>query len=203
MAKIQRFSDYYRNRLNESAVHPSRLVIYDFDGTLFHSPDAEKGKELYKDITGEPWPHRGWWGRLETLSPPLVPEMPGPEWYITKSVSSCKADLGDADATVVLMTGRPNQFRRRITEILDHAGLKMHGYFLTGQPGTVGNSTFEIKFNFIQGLLNPNYKSIEIHEDRPDQILLFKSFVPEIKTKFPNIEKIIINDIPNDVSHEH
>jgi hypothetical protein len=203
MAKISRFKEYCQNRLNENAIDVSKLIIYDFDGTLFNSPDSETGKDLYKDVTGEPWPHRGWWGRLETLSPPLVPEMPGPEWYITKSVESCKNDLSDPEATVVLMTGRPNQFRRRITQILDHAGLKMDGYFLTGQPGTVGSSTFEIKFNFILGLLNPNYKTLEIHEDRPDQILKFKAFVPEVKTKFPNIEKIVINDIPNNVSHEH
>ena len=40
-------------------------VIYDFDGTLFHSPDREKGEVAYLEATGELWPFDGWFGRIE------------------------------------------------------------------------------------------------------------------------------------------
>lgn len=202
MPNISSFKSYCNKRVNEQ-VEVNKLVVYDFDGTLFHSPEPEEGKKLYQDLTGAEWPYKGWWGRVETLSPPLVPEVPGPEWYILKTVSKCKADLADAKTSVVLMTGRPSHFRRRVENILHLAGLEMDGYFFSGQPGAQGASTFEVKWNFISRLLNPNYRNLEIHEDRPDQIEKFKAFAPELKSKFPNLQNIVINDVPNDVQHHH
>jgi len=202
MSKIESFKAYCQKRFDER-VQDKKLVIYDFDGTLFHSPEPEEGKKLYKELTGNDWPYKGWWGRVETLSPPLVPDVPGPEWYFTRTVDKCKEDLANPDATVVLMTGRPNHFRRRVESILNLAGLNMHGYFFSGQPGSQGSSTFEVKWNFINGLLNVHHKSLELHDDRPDQIEKFKQFAASLKEKFPNLEKIIINDVPNNIAHQH
>ena len=44
-----------------------RLVCFDFDDTLFNTPKPEEGKPLFLEKTGKIWPHRGWWGKSETL----------------------------------------------------------------------------------------------------------------------------------------
>ena len=59
-----------------------RAVIYDFDGTIFNSPDREAGELAYLEATGNMFPFPGWWGRIESLMPPVIPEKPGPEWLI-------------------------------------------------------------------------------------------------------------------------
>ena len=43
-------------------------MIYDFDGTLFHSPNKELGEQLYEKSTGKKWPFKGWWGRKDYSS---------------------------------------------------------------------------------------------------------------------------------------
>ena len=53
------------------------LHVWDFDGTLVNTPVPDTGRAQYERETGHPWPHRGWWGRAESLEPPLTWE-PGP-----------------------------------------------------------------------------------------------------------------------------
>ena len=46
------------------------LHVYDFDGTLVDTPVPERGMAEFEEATGTPWPHRGWWGRAESLQKP-------------------------------------------------------------------------------------------------------------------------------------
>ena len=101
-----------------------KLVIYDFDGTLFRSLDEVEGKRLYKEKTGLLWPYRGWWGCLESLMPPLVPLVPGSEWYFSDVVSAQKND----DGYLVLMTGRLGVFKERIMELLKVGGMSFDAW---------------------------------------------------------------------------
>jgi hypothetical protein len=53
-----------------------KLVSFDFDGTLIHTPTPESGKEHWEKTTGLSWQGRGWWGNAESLNtnvfhPPL------------------------------------------------------------------------------------------------------------------------------------
>ena len=45
-----------------------KLVSFDFDKTMCFTPEPEEGKVIFKNKTGLDWPHRGWWGRSETLN---------------------------------------------------------------------------------------------------------------------------------------
>lgn len=179
-----------------------KLVIYDFDGTLFKSPDDKEGKEIYEEETGEPWPFKGWWGRNESLLPPIVPQKPDPHWYIQDVVSNQKKDSEDPNAKVVLMTGRPFQIKNRVMEILDHAGIRFDNTFFAGQSGTKGSGTFEIKSNNIKMLLNNDFDLLEIWEDRPEHVEAFTDLGSQLKKTNPRLQSVIIHDVPNGTTNQ-
>ena len=179
-----------------------KLVIYDFDGTLFKSPDDKEGKEIYEEETGEPWPFKGWWGRNESLLPPIVPQKPDPHWYIQNVVSNQKKDSEDPNAKVVLMTGRPFQIKNRVMEILDHAGIRFDNTFFAGQSGTKGSGTFEIKSNNIKMLLNNDFDLLEIWEDRPEHVEAFTDLGQQLKKTNPRLQSVIIHDVPNGTTNQ-
>lgn len=179
-----------------------KLVIYDFDGTLFKSPDDKEGKEIYEEETGEPWPFKGWWGRNESLLPPIVPQKPDPHWYIQNVVSNQKKDSEDPNAKVVLMTGRPFQIKNRVMEILDHAGIRFDNTFFAGQSGTKGSGTFEIKSNNIKMLLNNDFDLLEIWEDRPEHVEAFTDLGSQLKKTNPRLQSVIIHDVPNGTTNQ-
>jgi hypothetical protein len=179
-----------------------KLVIYDFDGTLFKSPDDKEGKEIYEEETGEPWPFKGWWGRNESLLPPIVPQKPDPHWYIQDVVSNQKKDSEDPNAKVVLMTGRPFQIKNRVMEILDHAGIRFDNTFFAGQSGTKGSGTFEIKSNNIKMLFNNDFDLLEIWEDRPEHVEAFTYLGSQLKKTNPRLQSVIIHDVPNGTTNQ-
>ena len=47
------------------------LNVYDFDKTLFFTDDAESGKSKYEKALGTTYPHKGWFGKEESLSDEL------------------------------------------------------------------------------------------------------------------------------------
>ena len=100
----------------------STLAVFDFDGTLFRSPDAPPGapEKFYME--------------QESLGPPCVPESPGPEWWVPKTVSAAKRAIADQDTWVMMMTGRADfRFRWRIPELLKQKGLNFDEVYLN--PG--------------------------------------------------------------------
>lgn len=173
----------------------NRIAIYDFDGTLFHSPEREQGSQIYQQATGQPWPYQGWWGRAETLSPPIVPENPGPEWFIDHVVQNQRADSSDPATTTILMTGRPAKIGGRVRQILDSHGLRFDKYFFRGQRNSVGNDTLEIKANYIRDLITPDTTTLEIWEDRPEHVAEFKVLGDELRAKHGNLAKILVHDV--------
>lgn len=179
-----------------------RLVIFDFDGTLFHSPEPEEGMEIYKRETGTPWPFKGWWSKIESLSPPVVPEKPDSSWYIEKVVNAQKESISDPNSTVILMTGRIIKLKDRVMEILRYNGMKFHDTFFAGQTGTVGTGTFDIKANNIRKLMGDNYNLLEIWEDRPEHVEGFAILAKELKEKNPSLQSVIIHDVKRGTTEE-
>lgn len=180
----------------------SRLVIYDFDNTIFHSPERETGEILYLEKSGEEWPFQGWYGRLETLMPPLVPEIPGPEFFIQETVESIFKDSNDKNSYVVLMTGRPYKIRRRIQSILDSQNLHFDEEHYRGNPiHPKGSSTFEIKFAILsRWLIHSKLDILEIWEDRPEHA---SAFIRGIKSKYiKDLKKFVMHDPVNNTHLE-
>ncbi len=104
-----------------------RFHIFDFDGTLIDTPLPEDGAAEYERITGNKYPHKGWWGREESLHPgykyPVVPE-------VFDAYTKARAD-GDV---VVLQTNRLPKLRTHIDRILDLHGMTFdHKFYQDGR----------------------------------------------------------------------
>jgi len=185
-----------------STEQKTRLVTYDFDGTLFNSPDREFGEKKYIELTGEKFPHKGWWGRVESLLPPIVPLIPDKSWFIEETINAYKEDIKCEKTSCMLMTGRPFKIRKRIFEILESQKLLFHFYVFRGQKGQFGNDTLEIKINAIDDhLANNNIKTLEIWEDRPEHADSFCKYAIN-SCKNAKLEEAIIHDIATGQKHK-
>jgi hypothetical protein len=119
------------------------LHLFDFDGTLANTPaDTPENKRKYEEDQGIPWlisktmskqltrkhkrtipVRRGWWGRKETLQPPLVPD-PAPAELFNKEVCDTFLESkNNDDALTLIMTGRHKGIGHNVLRILDDGGL--------------------------------------------------------------------------------
>lgn len=121
-----------------------KLDIYDFDGTLVRTPtDTPENKRKFEKVTGIPWlidkelsrkltlqtgkfvgMRKGWFGRAETLLPPLLPDPCPHEYAISEAVEAFHNSRKDDQTMTIIMTGR-------------HAGLKSHILRICGDLGFI------------------------------------------------------------------
>lgn len=140
---------------------PTRLHIFDFDGTLFSSPEKPEG-----------WV-KGWWSDPKSLAPPCVPARPGADWWSASVVAAAKKSIADRDTLAVLVTGRlSSRFQDRVEELLGYAGLRFDAVRL--MPG--GGSTEGKKIKVFGALLTPDIVEVEMWEDRPEHVGVFRDF---------------------------
>lgn len=140
----------------------TQLHIYDFDGTLFRSPAKPD------------WWTKGWWGRVESLAPPCVPEKPGAEWWVAGAVADAHRSNADPSVYSVMMTGRPTKLGPRVHELLSGAGLhfdELH-YVGAGAGGTLGA---KLKMIDVLHQQLPDVKRVEMWEDRDEHLGPFES----------------------------
>ena len=144
---------------------PTVLNVFDFDGTLMNSPLPEEGKVKYKELTGQEWPHRGWWGQIDSLKP-----------FDVKPIESTK-DLYNQytvlpNSVNVLMTNRLAKFEPVVKEKL--RGLYIFDYY------DFKNDNRE-KPDRIKDILknNPSIEVINIFDDMDEQIERFNRFKEE------------------------
>ncbi len=144
---------------------PTVLNVFDFDGTLMNSQLPEEGKVKYKELTGQEWPHRGWWGQIDSLKP-----------FDVKPIESTK-DLYNQYSVIpnsvnVLMTNRLAKFEPVVKEKL--SGLYIFDYY------DFKNDNRE-KPDRIKDILknNPSIEIINIFDDMDEQIERFNRFKEE------------------------
>jgi hypothetical protein len=118
------------------------LHIFDFDGTLFLSPTPDTGQAKYEKLTGIPWLvnkeasreltrkhkrfvpiRRGWWGRPETLEPPLVADPAPLEWFVKPVCDAYHQSKTDPESLTLIMTGRHVGLKNQVLRIIDDGGL--------------------------------------------------------------------------------
>ena len=84
------------------------LHVFDFDNTLFRSPDKPPW-----------WKPRHWWTNEDSLLPPCVPEEPRSSWWASEVVSEAKESIRDDTIYTLMITGRvQDTFSTRITDLL-------------------------------------------------------------------------------------
>jgi len=135
-----------------------RVAIFDFDGTLVDTPLPDFGKVEYQRVTGEKWPHRGWWGRPETLDQkvfamPVIPSVYDAFWQ----------EYNTPNTHMVMMTGRIKQLEKEVKAILDEKRLLFHEYIFNW-----GGATLAYKLKNLAYLKNkfPTIKSMAMWDDR-------------------------------------
>lgn len=77
------------------------LYSFDFDDTLFHTMLPNPGETIWQQKTGQPWPHRGWWSKPETLDLDIF-ETPKNEWVYKEYLKATE----DEESYRILATGR-------------------------------------------------------------------------------------------------
>ena len=95
-----------------------KLAVYDFDGTLMDSPMPDPGKQIWKEKTGEEYPHKGWWGRKESLNTDVFDIKPFPS-----ILSLLKKDVSDPDTHTIILTSRLERLRPELENILRLNGI--------------------------------------------------------------------------------
>jgi hypothetical protein len=178
------------------------LRFKDFDGTLVYTPGPDRiyngmaATEFYdKWLAENNLPKRkwtGWWGRTETLMPPLFGEINEqnqwvvPEHLLNKELAALHAEhVADEDSLNILATGRhfkmrhPNTKEHVVKEILDRYGLKFDRYYYVA----TGCPTLTFKCNLIESLLQEfdTIRHVEIWEDREQHTSKFWELVKWLK----------------------
>ena len=161
------------------------LRVFDFDGTLFNSP-----------LKPDWWPHRGWWGRPESLAPPLVPAFPNHAdgWWNTRVCGIAKWDpmSGPSDMTI-LLTGRlRDRFSDRVNELLKQQSFDNFFDEIVLHPGDC--STQDFKLQHMLDLIDRSiregspFKKVKIWDDKTKHL---KYFYTEIRARYGIIAETI------------
>jgi hypothetical protein len=143
---------------------PTKLAIFDFDGTLFRSPSRPMG-----------W-SGAWWGNPQSLARPFVPEVPSAEWWNESVVERAKRDIENENTMAVLITGRgKNKFTFRIRELLAQAGLKFDHVFLS--PDEEDTKLYKLRVLTTLMSDNPSVRNVDIWEDTEENIQVMSNYV--------------------------
>lgn len=95
-----------------------RLAVYDFDGTLMDSPEPDIGKPMWEKFYGKPYPHKGWWGRKESLDTEAFDIKPFPN-----ILAKLRDDMADPDTDTIILTSRMEKLRPELENILSLNGI--------------------------------------------------------------------------------
>ena len=140
------------------------LYLFDFDGTLFDSPEPKEGKALYKACTGNEWPHKGWWSCPESLLPPLE-VLPGP------AVADFRSHVGRARSITIILTSRIQRTVLPLKAILGHASIYPDRLILK-PDNSKGVASHIFKGNVVRDLLKefPDVTKIKFWDDKQDNL---------------------------------
>ncbi len=145
---------------NNSSKFLTKLSVFDFDGTLFKSPDKPKN---YKG---------NWWIEEKSLSSKTVGEVSPDSLWNMRVVRDAQEELSNSNAFCIMMTGRiGNVFEDRIKELLLQKNLN----FKVVKFNSFGQDAGDFKVKEIKEILknNPSIKNIEMWEDESDKIELY------------------------------
>lgn len=128
-----------------------RFYCFDFDGTLFRSPD-------------NPSFGAKWWEMAASLEPPCVPDQPSRDWWIEDVLLAAHTAIEDPDAYTMLLTGRTHDtFRDRVLDLLVQQDLEFSYVGLRPK----GESKIWKLATMMQHLeANPTIREVVLYDDR-------------------------------------
>ena len=174
-----------------------RIQVFDFDGTLVNTPGREEAEASYLAVTGKTWPFVGFYGRPESLIPPVFPEVPDQSFAIQEVAEVCRK--GDYELGI-LMTGRPYKMRKRVLEICEYLGLLFEESYFRGQSDCDNSGdTFQFKKSVLNKLLILGPKELTLWEDREDHYNQFFELFEEFRKNYPEVN-FVLNRVLQPVS---
>jgi hypothetical protein len=163
------------------------LSVFDFDGTLIDSPMPDTGRVEYEQKTGKPWPHQGWWGRVESLDMDVFDIKP-----IPSVIADYRTEKSDPNTSVIMLTGRMQKLSHKVMAILKANGLEFDGYYFNR-----GGSTDVEKIRTLNKVLDeqPSIKVVKMWDDRLEHIPIFEQWGKE-KVESGVLEDFNITVVP-------
>ena len=164
-----------------------KLISFDFDKTLFHTPEPEFGKDIFLEKTGKVWPHRGWWGKPETLDMNIF-DIPLNQWVYSKYV-----EFSDIEENfMILATGRlmkVDGMFDNVNKILDKNSIEFNEVHLNWGGDTL---KFKLKL-FEQKIQSLGVEEFIMFDDRELHLIQFQEWANDFSKK--NNIKITIVDV--------
>ena len=152
----------------------TNLYIFDFDGTLFNTPDPQKGRRLYENYTGKKWRRKGWLSWPESLLSPMKTG-PGPALPIYRE------HISQAGSLTVVLTGRIERTKTGVQQVLEN--FKVYPEQLIMKPDAIDELTPAFKTRVVKQLLEkyPNVTSIKFWDDLPGNLAAMHSLSKSYK----------------------
>jgi hypothetical protein len=161
----------------------TKISIFDFDGTLINTATPDTGKLIWKEKTGQDWPHIGWWSKKESLDSTVFDNS-----TISSVVNAYKVESVNPNTLTIMMTGRIPRLSNEVESILTSNGLKFDKYLYNNS-----SDTLKFKLGKLDSLITqyPNLKVIELWEDREPHVIAFREWGdshPNIRVKVNQVK---------------
>ncbi len=154
-----------------------RLAVYDFDGTLIDSPEPVNGKQFWQDKMGMPYPHKGWWGRPESLDTEVFDIKPFPN-----ILARLKKDMAEPNTTTIILTSRMEKLRSQLENVLKLNGIRVDELITKRGEDDKGDVILRIA-NY-----NPDLKEIVVYDD-------FAGMMPDKIAEYTKIKDMLLPDV--------
>lgn len=155
------------------------LLVVDFDSTLIDSPRPNPGKEIWEKKKGKKYPHKGWWGRKESLDTDVFNIK-----YFPTILSIVNQGINNPNTKVIILTSRLEKLRFEVEKIL-----KLNNIYVDELIMKKGNEDKgDVILNYVKN--NPDLKQIDVYDD----------FANKQENKILELTKIK-NDLPDDIEY--
>jgi hydroxymethylpyrimidine pyrophosphatase-like HAD family hydrolase len=141
-----------------------KIVCFDFDNTLIHTPTPETGRPEWEKSTGLSWAGRGWWGNPESLNLNVFyPPVNG--WVHRRYLEA----ISDPETYVFIATGRLIRLERQVKKVLDLHDIDCDLFCNNG------GETFNFKCHLFEKMIEKYPKSTEftMYDDRQEHLQRF------------------------------
>lgn len=156
----------------------TKLAVFDFDATLMDTPMPDEGKIIWKEKTGEEYPHVGWWGRKESLDTTVFDINPFP------SVENALKDAyNDPDTHTVILTSRLEKLRPEVEKILNQHNIDVDEILLKKTNQEKNERVEEILSRF------DSIDTVNLYDDREKEFNAYRKLKEKFSDKTINIYK--------------
>lgn len=156
----------------------TKLAVFDFDATLMDTPMPDEGKIIWKEKTGEEYPHVGWWGRKESLDTTVFDINPFP------SVENALKDAyNNPNTYTVLLTSRLEKLRPEVEKILNQHNIDVDEILLKKTNQEKNERVEEILSRF------DSIDTVNLYDDREKEFNVYRKLKEKFSDKTINIYK--------------